>query len=99
MKEDRFVTGSGLSVHLAWQIIDNMGGIMETSSAPNSECTVKLRSVFHDEKTQCPIHKMPCAPTHFMISIRLIWSHAPAPCKANDIWLCWALVSCSRIIM
>lgn len=41
-KEDPFATGSGLSVHLAWRIIDLMGGSMEISSTPDGGCTVKI---------------------------------------------------------
>lgn len=41
-KEDPYATGSGLSVHLAWRIIDLMGGNMHISSTPGGGCTVKL---------------------------------------------------------
>ena len=41
-KGDSFVTGSGLSVHLAWRIIDLMGGHMEISSAPGKGTMVSI---------------------------------------------------------
>jgi len=41
-KEDNYATGSGLSVHLAYRIIDLMGGHMEISSAPGQGCRVEL---------------------------------------------------------
>lgn len=41
-KGDTFVTGSGLSVHLAWRIIDLMGGHMEISSAPGKGTMVSI---------------------------------------------------------
>jgi CheY-like chemotaxis protein len=42
-KEDLFATGSGLSVHLAYRIIDLMGGEMEISSAPGDGCTISIQ--------------------------------------------------------
>lgn len=41
-KEDQFATGSGLSVHLAYRIIDLMGGHMEISSSPDEGTCVML---------------------------------------------------------
>ncbi|WVQ96444.1 hypothetical protein IAU59_003549 [Kwoniella sp. CBS 9459] len=41
-KEDRHATGSGLSVHLAYRIIDLMGGCMEITSAPGAGTTVQI---------------------------------------------------------
>jgi hypothetical protein len=41
-KQDPFTTGSGLSVHLAYRVIDLMGGHMEISSAPGRGCVVNL---------------------------------------------------------
>ncbi|WWC62667.1 uncharacterized protein I303_105264 [Kwoniella dejecticola CBS 10117] len=41
-KEDRYVTGSGLSVHLAYRIIDLLGGCMEITSAPGEGTTVQI---------------------------------------------------------
>ncbi|WVF68925.1 hypothetical protein IAT40_003699 [Kwoniella sp. CBS 6097] len=41
-KEDRYATGSGLSVHLAYRIIDLMGGCMEITSAPGAGTTVQI---------------------------------------------------------
>lgn len=41
-KQDAFTTGSGLSVHLAYRIIDMMGGHMEVHSAPGRGCLVRL---------------------------------------------------------
>ncbi|BEI96246.1 hypothetical protein CcaverHIS631_0111950 [Cutaneotrichosporon cavernicola] len=42
-KEDLFATGSGLSVHLAYRIIDLMGGEMEISSAPGDGCSISIQ--------------------------------------------------------
>lgn len=42
-KEDLFATGSGLSVHLAYRIVDLMGGEMEISSAPGDGCSVSIQ--------------------------------------------------------
>lgn len=39
-KEDLYATGSGLSVHLAYRIVDLMNGHMEITSAPGTGCTV-----------------------------------------------------------
>jgi hypothetical protein len=69
-KEYRFVTGFGLSVHLAWQNIDSMGGIMEISSAP--DCTVKIE--FPVQRRRDPNQKMPGVPTHFVIASHLVLS-------------------------
>ena len=41
-KQDAFTTGSGLSVHLAYRIIDLMGGHMEIQSAPGRGCVVRI---------------------------------------------------------
>jgi CheY-like chemotaxis protein len=41
-KEDNYTTGSGLSVHLAYRIIDLMGGHMEITSGQGQGCTVLL---------------------------------------------------------
>ncbi|RXK36776.1 hypothetical protein M231_05937 [Tremella mesenterica] len=41
-KEDSFATGSGLSVHLAWRIIDLLGGHMEISSSPGKGTMVQI---------------------------------------------------------
>lgn len=41
-KEDPYATGSGLSVHLAYRIIELMGGYMEISSAPGKGCSVSI---------------------------------------------------------
>ncbi|WVR06437.1 hypothetical protein IAU60_003468 [Kwoniella sp. DSM 27419] len=41
-KEDRYATGSGLSVHLAYSIIDLMGGCMEITSTPGKGTTVQI---------------------------------------------------------
>lgn len=41
-KEDLYATGSGLSVHLAYRIIDLMNGEMDISSAPGHGCTVTI---------------------------------------------------------
>lgn len=41
-KGDTFATGSGLSVHLAWRVVDLMGGYMEMSSTPGKGTTVQL---------------------------------------------------------
>jgi len=41
-KEDLYATGSGLSVHLAYRIIDLMNGEMEITSAPGAGCTVTI---------------------------------------------------------
>lgn len=41
-KQDAFTTGSGLSVHLAYRIIDMMGGHMEVRSAAGRGCVVRL---------------------------------------------------------
>ncbi|WWC88463.1 uncharacterized protein L201_003374 [Kwoniella dendrophila CBS 6074] len=41
-KEDRYATGSGLSVHLAYRIVDLMGGCMEITSAPGAGTTVQI---------------------------------------------------------
>ncbi|KAK4685195.1 hypothetical protein P7C73_g4960, partial [Tremellales sp. Uapishka_1] len=41
-KEDPYATGSGLSVHLAYRIIDLLGGKMEMESAPGQGCSVQI---------------------------------------------------------
>ncbi|WOO77936.1 Response regulator mcs4 [Vanrija pseudolonga] len=41
-KEDLYATGSGLSVHLAYRIVDLMGGQMEITSASGHGCTVSI---------------------------------------------------------
>ncbi|KAK8858668.1 hypothetical protein IAR55_002897 [Kwoniella newhampshirensis] len=41
-KEDTYATGSGLSVHLAYRIIDLMGGCMEIESAPGAGTIVQV---------------------------------------------------------
>ncbi|ORY25636.1 hypothetical protein BCR39DRAFT_600069 [Naematelia encephala] len=41
-KEDPYATGSGLSVHLAYSIIDLMGGEMQITSSVGGGCTVEL---------------------------------------------------------
>ncbi|WWC70842.1 uncharacterized protein I206_104794 [Kwoniella pini CBS 10737] len=41
-KEDSYITGSGLSVHLAYRIIDLMGGCMEITSAQGAGTTVQI---------------------------------------------------------
>lgn len=41
-KQDSFTTGSGLSIHLAYRIIDLMGGTMQIASAPMRGCGVSL---------------------------------------------------------
>lgn len=41
-KEDPYATGSGLSVHLAYRIIELIGGYMEISSAPGKGCSVSI---------------------------------------------------------
>ena len=41
-KGDTFATGSGLSVHLAWRVVDLMGGHMEISSTPGKGTTVQM---------------------------------------------------------
>ncbi|KAL1408538.1 hypothetical protein Q8F55_005350 [Vanrija albida] len=41
-KEDLYATGSGLSVHLAYRIVDLMGGQMEITSASGRGCTVSI---------------------------------------------------------
>lgn len=53
-KEDPFATGSGLSVHLAWRIIDLMGGDMEISSTPDGGCTVKIEVPVPKRKVSVP---------------------------------------------
>lgn len=53
-KEDPFATGSGLSVHLAWRIIDLMGGNMEISSTPGGGCTVKIEVPVPRRKISVP---------------------------------------------
>lgn len=53
-KEDLFATGSGLSVHLAYRIIDLMGGEMEISSAPGDGCSISI---------QVPLPIAPAPPT------------------------------------
>lgn len=53
-KEDPFATGSGLSVHLAWRIIDLMGGNMEISSTPGGGCTVKIEVPVPRRKVSVP---------------------------------------------
>jgi len=53
-KEDPFATGSGLSVHLAWRIIDLMGGEMEISSTPNGGTTVKIEVPVPKRKVSVP---------------------------------------------
>ena len=53
-KEDPFATGSGLSVHLAWRIIDLMGGSMEISSTPGAGCTVKIEVPVPRRKISVP---------------------------------------------
>ncbi|WRT67849.1 uncharacterized protein IL334_004823 [Kwoniella shivajii] len=41
-KEDRYATGSGLSVYLAYRIIDLIGGCMEITSASGAGTTVQI---------------------------------------------------------
>ncbi|OCF54830.1 hypothetical protein L486_07485 [Kwoniella mangroviensis CBS 10435] len=41
-KEDPYATGSGLSVHLAYRIVDLLGGCMEITSAPGAGTTVQI---------------------------------------------------------
>jgi hypothetical protein len=41
-KQDSFTTGSGLSIHLAYRIIESMGGNMQIASAPLPGCLVSL---------------------------------------------------------
>ena len=53
-KEDPFATGSGLSIHLAWRIIDLMGGEMEISSTPNGGTTVKIEVPVPKRKVSVP---------------------------------------------
>jgi CheY-like chemotaxis protein len=53
-KEDPYATGSGLSVHLAWRIIDLMGGEMEISSTPDGGCTVKIEVPVPKRKVSVP---------------------------------------------
>jgi signal transduction histidine kinase len=53
-KEDPFATGSGLSVHLAWRIIDLMGGEMEISSTANGGTTVKIEVPVPKRKVSVP---------------------------------------------
>ncbi|WVW84762.1 hypothetical protein I302_106797 [Kwoniella bestiolae CBS 10118] len=56
-KENQHATGSGLSVHLAYRIIDLMGGCMEISSAPRAGTTVQI-------DVPLPLRSMPFPESH-----------------------------------
>jgi CheY-like chemotaxis protein len=54
-KEDLYATGSGLSVHLAYRIIDLMNGEMEITSASGSGCAVTI-------EVPLPVSRIPHSP-------------------------------------
>ena len=54
-KEDQYATGSGLSVHLAFRIIDLMGGTMEVSSAPDQGCIVIIELSLPRRQSSSPV--------------------------------------------
>ncbi|ORX40020.1 hypothetical protein BD324DRAFT_615975 [Kockovaella imperatae] len=58
-KEDQYTTGSGLSVHLAYRIIDLMGGDMEISSAPGHGCIVHIQVALPLRQEGSPHQKFP----------------------------------------
>ena len=58
-KEDQYATGSGLSVHLAYRIIDLMGGTMEISSAPGQGCSVRMEVALPVRQLSTPSSPVP----------------------------------------
>jgi hypothetical protein len=61
-KQDPFTTSSGLSVHLAYRVIDLMGGHMEISSAPGRGCIVNLEVPVLRRSPIMPIPAIPPSP-------------------------------------
>lgn len=61
-KQDPFTTGSGLSVHLAYRVIDLMGGHMEISSAPGRGCVVNLEVPVLRRSPLIPLTPVPTTP-------------------------------------
>lgn len=60
-KEDLYATGSGLSVHLAYRIVDIMGGHMKISSAPGHGTIVTIEVPVPVKRPTSPSPESPIA--------------------------------------